>query len=77
MLLRKLSIICLPDDSVRFQSYLSNRTFSVNLENSFSEILSLICGVPWGSLLGPLLLLIYFNDIQMGGSEMYSAFTCR
>ena len=66
MLLRKLSIICFPDDSIRFQSYLSNRIFSVNLENSFSEILILICGIPRGSLLGPLLFLIYFNDIQMG-----------
>ena len=38
----------------------------VNLENSFSEVLSISCGVPQGSILGPLLLLIYVNDIPKG-----------
>ena len=64
--LKKLSIPVFFDPTVKwFQSYLSNRKFAVDLENSFSEVSSISCGVPQGSILGPLLFLIYVNDMPM------------
>ena len=59
ILLKKLSIIGFSDLNVKwFQSDLSNRKLTVNLENSFSEVSSISCGVPQESILGPLLFLI-------------------
>ena len=49
ILLKKLSIIGFSDHTFKwFQSYLSNRKFTVNLENSFSKVSNISCGVPEG-----------------------------
>ena len=46
-----------------FQSYLSERIFFISIENQLSDYGRILCGVPEGSILGPLLFLIYVNDI--------------
>ena len=45
------------------ESYLSGRTFKVNIDTKFSEPGNLTCDVPQGSLFGPLLFLLNVNDM--------------
>ena len=63
--LQKLCAIGFSKHTVNwFQSYLSSRSFLVNVGNNFSQPASVSCGAPQGSILGPLLSLIYVNDMS-------------
>lgn len=46
-----------------FSTYLSGRVQAVRVDGEFSEPSSISCGVPQGSVLGPILFLLYLNDI--------------
>ena len=52
-----------------FASYLSGRTQSTQIGSSVSRKERIVCGVPQGSVLGPLLFLIYVNDMYRSSNK--------
>ena len=65
ILLMKLEASGLGNDVLFwFKSYLSDRTQLVDLSGTHSSCSPITCGVPQSSILGPLLFLVYVNDIS-------------
>lgn len=81
LLLKKLECIGINGTALRmFRSYLTNRLQAVKIDHTQSDTLPITCGVPQGSILGPLLFLTYINNISElslhGHLTLYADDTC-
>lgn len=82
LLLKKLESINITGSALKMlKSYLTNRSQQVIMDINYrSDALPITCGIPQGSILGPLLFIIYINNIQElklhGHINLYADDTC-
>ena len=66
ILLKKLYLYCIREKEFRwFRPYLWNRKHCCKVNGQMSELGDVTCGATQGSCLGPLLFLLYINDLPL------------
>jgi len=69
-LIMKLIEYGVPHYLIRFvKDFLSERSFKVNVNGKYSDSKKIECGVPQGSVLGPILFLVFINGIPLSNQS--------
>ena len=80
ILLKKMKYLGFSKNTITsFKSYLCEQQFKISINTTYSSPASLLCGVPQGSILGPLLFLLYQNNLPqavVGNSLLCADDTC-
>ena len=65
ILLKKMQHYGIRGVALRYiSSYLENHKQYVSIDGLKSDLTTIVCGVPQGSILGPILFLLYINDLN-------------
>ena len=69
--LQKLACYGINGSSLKLiESYLKDRSQCCSVNGQLSSMKSIVCGVPQGSIIGPLLFIIYMNDLPQYVSDI-------
>ena len=70
ILLKKLSIYGLSPSAISwFKSYLNGRLQKVSIQGQLSDSVAITSGVPQRSILGPLLFIVFINDLPLHNTK--------